>query len=333
MFNRAPRRLLGSALTTLLLLAGCASDDGAIDDSDVAVEAQPDQDDDDEFDEDGTFDAGEFDDESFDDGAAAQIDLSLERNDVDCAADDLDPTGTTPFTDAHYVVDGVLGALCLGDGDDTLTQAWNVLATITPRLQLADLALFGAFTGDDEDEVTLAFVNSLDADGTQFQMSVNLESYRDDANEALLTMAHEFSHVFTALPSQLDRSEESAENCSTYDNGEGCFEEDSLMAQWIAQFWGDGLIDEIDPNVEAFGADGEDRCDANPGFLGAYAASNPEEDFAESFSAFVFGLDVETPELQAKLDWMAEQPGLVEFRDRAAAADFDEVQNNFERCG
>lgn len=71
----------------------------------------------------------------------------------------------------------------------------------------------------------------------------------------------------------------------------------------------------------------------NPGFLGPYSASNPEEDFAETFSAFVYRLEATTPEVQAKLDWMADQPGLVEFRDRADAAGLGPLPNRFEPCG
>jgi hypothetical protein len=268
------------------------------------------------------------------DGVAGTVDPSLTRDDIDCSAEALGDDEASIFTTAHYVVDGALGAVCYGEGDPTLTEAWEALSVITPSLQLADLGLFGAFESSEAgDEVTLAFVNTLDDDGTLFQMSLNTESYQDDPNEALLTMAHEFSHVFTALPSQTDRSAESADNCSTYDNGEGCFLPDSLMAQWIALFWADGLIDEIDPNVDPTGSEGQDRCDVDPSFLGAYAASNPEEDFAETFGAYVFQLDVDTEALQAKLDWMDDQPGLAEFRERAVGAGIGPLENNFEPCG
>ena len=72
---------------------------------------------------------------------------------------------TSTFTTAHYVVGGALGAACFGDDDPTLTQAWEALSVITPSLQLADLGLFGSFESTEGgDEVTLAFVNTLDDD-------------------------------------------------------------------------------------------------------------------------------------------------------------------------
>ena len=265
---------------------------------------------------------------------SSTVDSSLTRDDVDCSAAGLGKDKTSTFITAHYVVGGVLGATCFGDADPALIQAWEILSIITPSPQLADLGLFGSFKSTEGgDEVTLAFVNALDDVGTFFQMSINLDPFKEDPNEAFLTLAHEFSHVLTALPSQINRSVESEDKCATYDNGEGCYLPNSFMALWVTLFWGDGLVDEIDPSEGANGNAGLDRCSINPGFLGPYAASSPEEDFAESFSAFVFQLDAGSDAVQAKLDWMSEQPGLVEFRNRAVIAGIGPLENNFEPCG
>ena len=264
---------------------------------------------------------------------AAAIDLAATRDDIDCSDEGLDADEGISFVAAHYVVDGVLGALCNGAEDELLFDAWNALATIAPRGQLGDLGVFTAFEeAGAGDEVTLAFVQPLDVDGTQFQMSISLDEYEFDPEEALLTMAHEFSHVFTATPLQIERTVEAAEDCTTFDNGEGCYLEDSLMFQWVDTFWVDH-IDDFDPMVEASGAAGEERCAQDAGFLGSYAASTPEEDFAESFSAYVFDVEAATPEQQERIDWMAGQPGLVEFRERAEAAGLTPVTNSFDVCG
>lgn len=274
--------------------------------------------------------------EPFDDGADVattgdDIDLSLSRDDVDCSPEAVGGDGAD-FSTVHVVVDGVLGETCLGSEDATLYAAWEILATIAPTSARSDLALFGGFSGgDDGDEVTLAFVNALDDDGTVFQMSINLASFEDDQNEAYLTVAHEFSHVFTLGTTQIDRVT-LPEDCTTFDNGEGCFYNDALMAQWVELFWTDEMLSSFDPNEEASGEGGAERCELNAEFLGEYAASSPDEDFAETFSAFVFDLDVDTA-MEPKIEWMAEQPGLVEFRDRAANAGLSPLDNNFERCG
>lgn len=271
-------------------------------------------------------------------GDAAVVDSGLTRDDVDCDAEALGEDSATRFIDAYYVVDGALGAVCFGDPDDTMLQAWESLATITPPDQLNDLALFAGFGtegGEDEETqgTTLAFVNPVDDDGTAFQMSVNLDAYDEDPDEAALTMAHEFSHVFTATEGQIDRSPDAADACTTYFNGEGCYRPDSLMAAWIDRFWKPGDLAKVDPDADVGIADGEDLCAADPSYLGPYAASTPEEDFAESFAAFVYRVEAPTPEVQEKLDWLADQPGLAEFRDRAEEAGLGPLEGSFEGCG
>jgi hypothetical protein len=269
---------------------------------------------------------------------AASTDSRLTRDDVDCDAEALGDDASTQFIDAYYVVDGELGAVCFGDADPTMVKAWDSLAAITPPDQLNDLALFAGFGtagGKDEEAsgTTMAFVNVIDDEATAFQMSVNLDAYDDDPEQAVLTMAHEFSHVFTALPSQLDRSPDAQDDCPTYWNGEGCYLPDSLMAAWIARFWTPAELAKVDPDKDVGIDDGTELCAANAGFLGPYAATNPEEDFAETFSAFVYGVPAPTPEVQEKLDWMAEQPGLAEFRDRAEKAGLGPLDGAFEPCG
>lgn len=265
---------------------------------------------------------------------AAATETTGSRNDVDCTAEGLGSDDAVAFTSAHPVVDGRLGEVCFGDVDQRLIDAWQSLATIAPQGQLADLGLFGGFDAvGDGDDVTLAFVNTLDDDGTLFQMSVNLVESDADPAELQLTMAHEFTHVFTALPSQVERTVEAIDACDTYYNGEGCYYDDSIMFQWIEEFWGDGLIDQIDPEAEATADDGQARCDADPGFFGAYAASTPEEDFAEAFSAFVFGIETFSDEQQERIDWIAARPGLAEYRDRAIEAGVPTPPNNFDECG
>lgn len=261
-----------------------------------------------------------------------KVDFDLTRDDIDCDEDALNVYNDTAFVVAHVVVDGNLGAPCWGEVDDRLVRAWRVLATITPPAQLSDLGLFGGYESAELGETTLAYVNTLDYDGSQYQMSINLEEAELDPAELQLTVAHEFSHVITSLPGQIDRYI-LPEDCTTWDNGEGCFREDSLMWEWIEEFWSGGLIDTIDPFSEPTNNSGLALCEANPAFLGTYAASRPEEDFAESFSAFVFRLDVRTPELEAKMDWFAAQPGLVEFRTRAIQAGLGPLRNEFQRCG
>lgn len=279
-----------------------------------------------------TSDAGDVPDEA--DAPGTTFDPTAERSDVDCTPEGLAEEDGTEFVLAHQVVDGELGATCFGEDDEVLFAAWDDLRAITPPDQLNDLAAFAGFASSEGgDEETLAYVLNLDGEGDTFLMAINLDAYESDRDQALLTVAHEFSHVFTLLPSQVDRSDAAYESCDTYLTDEGCFRADSLIAAWIDEFWTDDELAALDPDEEASGAGGEERCATDPGFFGPYAASNPEEDFAESFSAYVFDVATETPEQQARVDWLADQPGLVEFRERAVDADLAPIDWLFEPCG
>lgn len=262
------------------------------------------------------------------------VDIDAAIDDIECSEEALSGGDEGfAFTSAHVVVDGELGAVCFGDLDPLLVGAWDDLATIAPPGQLTDLALFAGFEPDGDAEVdTLAFVNALDVDGNQFQMTVNVVEAEADPDELLLTLAHEFTHVFTATQTQLDRSAEAIDACDTYFNGEGCYLADSLMIGWIDEFWDDGLIATMDP-FEDSTDDADARCAADEGFFGSYAATSPEEDFAEAFSAYVFRLTPDNRSQQDRLDWIDARAGLSEFRDRADAAGLTPLANTFDLCG
>lgn len=263
------------------------------------------------------------------------------RSDVSCSGSELGDDDQTEFLVAHFVVDGRLGARCKGKEEDpTLLEAWAELVAITPPKQLQELAVFAGFidprsdVSDDED-ITSAFTDDITGDGTTYEMAVNLDDIDDTGDAFILVMAHELSHVFTTDADQLDRRASAVERCTTYVSpaDDGCFRTGSWMARWIDRFWSDGQLDTLDPDVDPSTGSGERLCKLDPSFLGPYAASDPEEDFAETFSAFVFEVKVRQPEVQAKLDWMARQPDLVAFRDRAEAAGLTPQPNDFDRCG
>lgn len=338
-----------------------AAEAGFIDGDDGAAEAGFDADSDqadesDESEDDVVVDSDDPDqaDESADDVVAEEepprdpeltdeaIDLTESSTETDCRIETLEPWDGIHTIGAHPTVDGVLVAPCVGATDERLLYAWQVLATITPQEYLKDIGLFSGFNSTEgNNQTTLAFaVPPVGEDGT-FQISVNLAYFENNRYGLFLTMAHEVAHVVTVGTSQLEEDVDDLD-CRTYADRHGCYVEDALMHDWVTRFWGNGLLegylapDHDGPHHHGSRGDrvsGEDRCALNAGFLGPYAANHPEEDFAETFSAFVFDVAVETPELQAKLDWFEEQPDLVEFRDRIEDAGFPALENNFASCG
>lgn len=265
-------------------------------------------------------------------------DPALTLDDVDCTPEALaiaDSDYLDAFVAAHVVVDGVLGQVCHGEEDPRLLEAWEMLHAFVPAEEFDTLVLFAGFEHLADDDAPLgniiAYVNSTsDPFRTRFQISINL-AVEEDADPRRLTLAHEFSHIFTQEDDQLDRTMDPFA-CPTYYNGEGCFEATSYVAEWIAAFWDPADIEAIDPWEED--VDGAfARCDIDGGFLGPYAATSPEEDFAEAFSAFVFDLEVDTPGLEARYAFFEQRPALRAFRDSARAAAHTPIDNTFDGCG
>ncbi len=267
--------------------------------------------------------------DNFDDGdTGSEVDSDSAQT---CTPEELGADEDTELVTGHLVVDGELGELCFGEPNDAVIEAFEELAVITPPDQMTDLGLFAGFVWEGaDDEVTLAFVSPVDDAHSQFLLAIEVEEFVNDRDEASLTNAHEFAHVFTQTQTELDTEIDPAD-CDTYWNGSGCFREDSLMFAWITEFWNSTQLDALVGEASVDG--GAEQCALDDSFFGQYAASDPEEDFAEAFSAYVFGLEPATNGQAQKVAWIQDQPGLAEFRERADAAGLTPLTNNFEVCG
>lgn len=258
-----------------------------------------------------------------------------------CDPADVDDMG--PVTAMHFVVQGQIQPPCYvgdgnsnsgavgADGDSRLLSAWNALADITPTSLIADVSLLAGYECDGCD--ALAFVSALDDRASFFLMAVDVLAADADQNELLVTMQHELSHVFTQIPDeQLDVGGD-GDACPTFHNGSGCFVAGSYMAEWVAAFWPDGLLAQLPADGSTSSDEDSDaRCLADPGYAGPYAASSPEEDFAETFAAYVFDIDLPAA-LDDKLGFFSAYPEFVEVRDNAASAGLGELPYEFEACG
>lgn len=264
--------------------------------------------------------------------ADAPVDPGMELGSVadpDCDEATIGDDGGT-LVGAVVVNDGVIEGVCAGELDARLDEAWAELLAIVPSSELGALDVFAGF--DDPESDVQAFVTPLGDEGNdRFGMSVNLATVDTDPDALRLTLAHEMSHVFSQTPDQLEAGVDPVD-CPTLHNGNGCFLEGSLILDWIDRFWTDEQLASIPDPTEADEAGGERRCSLDPGFLGSYAASSPEEDFAESFSAFVFGLDVPA-EVQPRLDFFAERPEFQAYRDQVLADGRERPENIFDECG
>lgn len=108
--------------------------------------------------------------------------------------------------------------------------------------------------------------------------------------------------------------------CPTIPFEDGCPLADSYIALFTDAFWDPAAVEQIvyqeidDPAAIFF----EEDPDA---FVSEYAATNPIEDFAESFSYFVglddesYPVDGESYLMDAKILWFEQFPELVAMRE------------------
>ena len=270
---------------------------------------------------------GELDDE-FDDDAGDEFDDPVPADGVaDC--DPVDVGEELGEVETIYaVVDGELAGPCFGPVADVLVDAWSTGEAVTPPDDLSLISLWAGFDGDGR---TLAFAGPLDASHDEFVIAIDLDTAANDPDELNLTVVHEYAHVITQTTEELDVLGD-PDACETLWNGSGCFWDDSYVFLWVEDWWPDSYLADLPPDGSEDEEGGLERCDVDRTFLGAYSASSPEEDFAETFSAFVFGLDV-PPGVQPKIDWLEQFPELLEYRERRADADLPIPANNFDICG
>lgn len=228
----------------------------------------------------------------------------------------------------YRVVDGQLAGRCFGKPSEVVVDAWSTLAAVTPPQDLRLLAALATFKSDDD---TLAFTVPVDDAYTRFVIAFNERTVRAGEQELRLTAVHEYAHVVTLAPDQLDVVSD-PDDCNVYWNGGGCFRSGSYIDRWIGQFWTRADLRKQPEDGSTDDRLAEERCELSPRFLGQYAASSPEEDFAESFSAFVFDIDV-PDSVQPKIDWFATVPQLAAYRDQRRASGLGQASNEFDRCG
>ena len=129
----------------------------------------------------------------------------------------------------------------------------------------------------------------------------------DNLTSPTFTLIHEYGHLLTLGPDQVPPSLAVFNNpedndiylkelsaCPDYFPGEGCANPDSYINAFYNQFWADiheewqQINLEEDPDLLQQGLD-DFYAKYQDQFVTDYAATNPEEDMAESWSFFVLG--------------------------------------------
>ncbi|MGB7341576.1 MAG: hypothetical protein WBC91_21950 [Phototrophicaceae bacterium] len=233
---------------------------------------------------------------------------------------------------ARYSIDEA-GNLTLisGDEDESHDDLWILMLTLLPTDYVSDyLTEFAVFFSED----TLAYVSEIEEDSWEFGILL------DDDPERALTVIHEFGHIIALNNTQYetyptviadmeeplsdddyyDGIEEDMEDCDTIAFDDGCPISGSYLELFTYEFWTEEAVElivyeELDDSAAYF-------FDENPdAFVSEYAATNPIEDFAESFSYFIGLDDDDFPdadsdyEMDAKILWFEQFPELIEMRE------------------
>lgn len=170
------------------------------------------------------------------------------------------------------------------------------LASISPdKFSDTYIKEFGIFNAPESGDG--AFVEpALDGSG-KWNMYVNRDVMKDSEREMVFTLIHEFAHILTLNSSQVD--ETIAEGaCTTHYIDEGCPRTGSYFQNFFQEFWFNG-------------SGGYDAYY----FVTEYAATNPGEDIAESFAAFVLqNKTADSTIAEQKTNFFYDYPELVRMR-------------------
>ncbi len=239
--------------------------------------------------------------------------------------DSYNDRATDPSLD-NFEVDEDFGEVAvydvLADGtldpqaDGVTAEVWELWVRLIGA-ETAGQSITQFRAGDAPTSDTLAYVYQ-DEDPQYFALAVNLAT-ADDEQLLVSTLIHEYAHVFSFAPGEFDPT---ASSCDTIALAEGCADASSYLWAFYEAFWAGYAerpdLENVDPDIayDFYLANEDD-------FVSDYAATNPTEDFAESFMTFVIEDDwsADSP-TGAKLEFFTQYPELVALREqmRAGAA-------------
>ena len=229
-------------------------------------------------------------------------------------------------------------------------QIWNGVKEVVPNNYLNELSSLRLET--DGNQGMLAFVQKDPEDSTKFYFGIDpldaAPSAVFDIKNVKASIVHEFGHVIGGTVAHSDGNiadfdlvkkniqeyrkiiNNNQNEChpNFYDRLSGCMNDDSYMSEFYKKFWS-GIMNEFSYSFE-YGNHAEfeeDNADFHAKFenrfVTKYSASNPVEDFAESFTAFVLFEDPNfpirtmyyNPVIKEKIDFFYNYPELIEIRD------------------
>jgi len=227
----------------------------------------------------------------------------------------------------YHVQDGRLSYLVNGTADQCHARVWSVLAAVYPRDVMRSISTFVVYErGDSESTDALGYVDPDDGTRTGWELGLSLVGLSDQDLADLLT--HELGHLLTLNGKQVFAASD-GDRCDTYVTDGDCTRPGSLLDDYVDRTWGRALMVQYERLEDADEGPRYERAlrtfhsRNREHFVSAYAATAPEEDFAETFSAWCLAgapaaPRLSTPELVAKARFLSSRPELDGMRARCA---------------
>jgi len=161
---------------------------------------------------------------------------------------------------------------------------------------------------DHPEEIAAYVAVSSDGRNTTWMYGVSAEEINHAATSesSIELMVHEFAHIFS-LDQQL-ASQTPGSNCPGLYTDLACFSPGSYLGEFVTDFWDERLLAELVDAKDSRSPDREllqfyERYESE--FVSDYAATDPSEDFAESFAWYVLDEPVRQGTVAAdKVDFM-----------------------------
>ncbi len=201
----------------------------------------------------------------------------------------------------------------------THQEIWDLTKKIVPLAHRSKMSRFMIYSG--EVSGSAGYVYQTKDDLSEWEMGIAIDyAYEGGFNaggELAHTIIHEFGHILTLSKTQVDAAI-SENNCSNYFTGEGCAKPEAYINKLYTRYWADiasehSQIGKDQSAGEAFYQKYQDR------FVSDYAATNPGEDIAEVYAAFVIrnGGPNGGSIAEQKIQLMYDHQELVALRDYA----------------
>jgi|GEM_PF-1383510 len=156
---------------------------------------------------------------------------------------------------------------------------------------------------------TFAYVDTMDKKGVHWKLALDGKDLKDET-ESIYTLIHEFAHVFSLDSTQVEYDWEGFAPRSIFWDDEVKAKQDSYLNAFYKAFWERIVEDNFydDEHLRFY-------LRHHNEFVTAYAATDPAEDFAESFAFYVLSGESSESMIQKKMDFFKAYPELERLKE------------------